>query len=626
MSDFIVEKLTKSVGDKTVFKEISFIIHDLDRIGIIGVNGTGKTTLLDVVSERIGFDGDVSPFTKANGYKIAYLTQEPEFDDNKTVLDTVLSSDLREMALIREYETLMADYSEENQARLEKVMAEMDSLDAWSIESEVKTVLSKLGLSDLSQKVGDLSGGLRRRVQLAQVLLNDADLLLLDEPTNHLDIDTIAWLTNFLKSSKKTVLFITHDRYFLDNVATRIFELDQANLIEYQGNYQDYVRLKAEQDERDAAALHKKKQLYKQELAWMRTQPQARATKQQARINRFKDLKGEVHQTVNNDDLEINFETSRIGKKVVNFEHVDFAYEDGKQILGDFNLIMQNRDRIGIVGDNGVGKSTLLNLINGDLVPTAGVLDIGETVRIGYFSQQIKDMDESKRVINYLQEVADEVKTTVGTTSITELLEQFLFPRSTHGTQIAKLSGGEKKRLYLLKILIEKPNVLLLDEPTNDLDIATLTVLENFLNGFGGPVVTVSHDRYFLDKVANKILAFEDGGVREFFGNYTDYLDEKAFLQEQSALLEKEKAQASVKVEKVKEDKKRMSYFEKQEWATIEDEIADLEAKIEEIEAAMLENASDYGQLATFQRDLEAANETLLEKYERYEYLSELEG
>lgn len=626
MSDFIVEKLTKSVGDKTVFKEISFIIHDLDRIGIIGVNGTGKTTLLDVVSERIGFDGDVSPFTKANGYKIAYLTQEPEFDDSKTVLETVLSSDLREMALIREYETLMAEYSEENQARLEKVMAEMDSLDAWSIESEVKTVLSKLGLSDLSQKVGDLSGGLRRRVQLAQVLLNDADLLLLDEPTNHLDIDTIAWLTNFLKSSKKTVLFITHDRYFLDNVATRIFELDQANLIEYQGNYQDYVRLKAEQDERDAAALHKKKQLYKQELAWMRTQPQARATKQQARINRFKELKGEVHQTVNNDDLEINFETSRIGKKVVNFEHVDFAYEDGKQILSDFNLIMQNRDRIGIVGDNGVGKSTLLNLINGDLVPTAGVLDIGETVRIGYFSQQIKDMDESKRVINYLQEVADEVKTTVGTTSITELLEQFLFPRSTHGTQISKLSGGEKKRLYLLKILIEKPNVLLLDEPTNDLDIATLTVLENFLNGFGGPVVTVSHDRYFLDKVANKILAFEEGGVREFFGNYTDYLDEKAFLQEQSALLEKEKEQASVKVEKVKEDKKRMSYFEKQEWATIEDEIADLEAKIEEIEAAMLENASDYGQLATLQRDLDAANETLLEKYERYEYLSELEG
>lgn len=279
MSDFIVEHLTKSVGDKTVFRDISFIIHDFDRIGIIGVNGTGKTTLLDVISGRLGFDGDVSPFSAKNGYKIAYLTQEPEFDDDKTILDTVLSSDLREMTLIKTYETLMADYNEANQAKLEKVMAEMDSLDAWAIESEVKTVLTKLGLDDLSQKVGALSGGLRRRVQLAQVLLNDADLLLLDEPTNHLDIDTIAWLTNFLKNSKKTVLFITHDRYFLDNVATRIFELANSQLTEYQGNYQDYVRLRVEQDERDAATLHKKKQLYKQELAWMRTQPQARATK-----------------------------------------------------------------------------------------------------------------------------------------------------------------------------------------------------------------------------------------------------------------------------------------------------------------------------------------------------------
>ncbi|MBM7636980.1 ABC-F family ATP-binding cassette domain-containing protein [Streptococcus saliviloxodontae] len=623
MSDFIVEKLSKSVADKTVFKEISFIIHDLDRIGIIGVNGTGKTTLLDVIADKIGFDGDISPFIKANDYKIAYLTQEPDFDDSKTVLDTVLSSDLREMVLIRDYERLMADYSEENQAKLEKVMAEMDSLDAWSIESEVKTVLSKLGISDLTQKVGDLSGGLRRRVQLAQVLLNDADLLLLDEPTNHLDIDTIAWLTNFLKTSKKTVLFITHDRYFLDNVATRIFELDRASLIEYQGNYQDYVRLKAEQDERDAASLHKKKQLYKQELAWMRTQPQARATKQQARINRFHDLKGQVHQATDNSNLEINFETSRIGKKVVNFETVCFAYDDGKEILKDFSLIIQNKDRIGIVGDNGVGKSTLLNLINGDLTPTAGKLDIGETIRIGYFSQQIKDMDESKRVITYLQEVADEVKTSVGSTSVTELLEQFLFPRSTHGTQITKLSGGEKKRLYLLKILIEKPNVLLLDEPTNDLDIATLTVLENFLAGFSGPVITVSHDRYFLDKVANKILAFEQGGVREFFGNYTDYLDEKAFLENSSAMEQKKE---TPKAEKVKEEKKRMSYFEKQEWATIEAEIETLEERIGAIEEDMQTCGSDFTKLSDLQKELDEKNELLLEKYERYEYLSELEG
>lgn len=620
MSDFIVEHLTKSVGDKTVFRDISFIIHDFDRIGIIGVNGTGKTTLLDVISGRLGFDGDVSPFSAKNRYKIAYLTQEPEFDDNKTILDTVLSSDLREMTLIKTYETLMANYDEANQDKLEKVMAEMDSLDAWAIESEVKTVLTKLGLEDLSQKVGDLSGGLRRRVQLAQVLLNDADLLLLDEPTNHLDIDTIAWLTNYLKTSKKTVLFITHDRYFLDNVATRIFELANSQLTEYQGNYQDYVRLRAEQDERDAATLHKKKQLYKQELAWMRTQPQARATKQQARINRFNDLKADLSGTTQSTELEINFETSRIGKKVINFENVSFAFPD-KQILTDFNLLVQNKDRIGIVGDNGIGKSTLLNLINGDLQPTSGKLEIGETVRIGYFSQLPKDMDEDKRVINYLQEVADEVKTSVGTTSVTDLLEQFLFPRSTHGTLISKLSGGEKKRLYLLKILIEKPNVLLLDEPTNDLDIATLTVLESFLQTFQGPVITVSHDRYFLDKVANKILAFENGHVREFFGNYTDYLDEKAF-EENAVVQVKKEAQQKTEKEKIK--KKRMSYFEKQEWEVIEDEIAKLEEDIESIEAQMQENASDYGKLAELQRSLDEANENLLEKYERYEYLSDL--
>ena len=620
MSDFIVEKLTKSVGDKTVFRDISFIIHDLDRIGLIGVNGTGKTTLLDVVSGRAGFDGDSSPFSVKNDYKIGYLTQEPNFDEEKTVLDTVLSSDLREIKLIREYESLMTDYDDNKQTKLEKVIAEMDSLQAWDIESQVKTVLSKLGITDLSEKVKNLSGGLRRRVQLASVLLGDHDLLLLDEPTNHLDIDSIEWLTNFLKNSKKTVLFITHDRYFLDNVSTRIFELDRAGLLEYQGNYQDYVRLKAEQDERDAALLHKKQQLYKQELTWMRRQPQARATKQQARIHRFHDLKEDLSGQTGASNLEMNLETSRIGKKVIEFQNVSFAYED-KEILKDFNLLVQNKDRIGIVGDNGVGKSTLLNLISEKLKPQSGQVVIGETVRVAYFSQQIEGLDESKRVINFLQEFAEEVKTTGGTTSIAELLEQFLFPRSTHGTLIEKLSGGEKKRLYLLKLLLEKPNVLLLDEPTNDLDIATLTVLEQFLQEFSGPVITVSHDRYFLDKVASKILAFENGTIREFFGNYTDYLDEKAFELERettSKKLDKEK------VPKLRKEKKRLSYQEKQEWETIEAVIEDLETRITEIEKEMLENSSDFVHLAVLQKELEEKNATLLEKYERYDYLSDL--
>ncbi|HFI0812258.1 TPA: ABC-F family ATP-binding cassette domain-containing protein [Streptococcus suis] len=622
MSDFIVEHLTKSVGDKTVFSDLSFIIHQGDRIGIIGVNGTGKTTLLDVLSGRIGFDGDISPFRTKNTYKISYLTQEPVFDESKTVLDTVLSSDLREMQLIREYELLMSNYDEASQSKLETIMTEMDALNAWEIESQVKTVLSKLGLTELNMTVSELSGGLRRRVQLAQVLLGHADLLLLDEPTNHLDIDTIEWLTTFLKNTKKSVLFITHDRYFLDNVATRIFELDRANLTEYQGNYQDYVRLKAEQDERDAALRHKKEQLYKQELAWMRRQPQARATKQQARINRFHDLKGDLAQSIDDSELEINFETSRIGKKVIKFDHVSFSYPD-KPILSDFNLLIQNKDRIGIVGENGKGKSTLLNLIAGELQADSGKVDIGETIRIGYFSQTIKGLDESKRVINFLQEVADEAKTSSGMVSIAELLEQFLFPRNMHGTLIQKLSGGEKKRLYLLKILLQRPNVLLLDEPTNDLDIATLTVLEHFLQGFSGPVIIVSHDRYFLDKVANKILAFEDSGIETFFGNYTDYLDEKAFLASSSAIsLEMPKE----KTEKVKASKKRMSYFEKQEWASIEDEITSLEDRIQVIESDMLTCGSDFTKLSDLQKELEEKNNSLLEKYERYEYLSELEG
>ncbi|MDG4499305.1 ABC-F family ATP-binding cassette domain-containing protein [Streptococcus suis] len=622
MSDFIVEHLTKSVGDKTVLSDLSFIIHQGDRIGIIGVNGTGKTTLLDVLSGRIGFDGDVSPFRTKNTYKISYLTQEPVFDESKTVLDTVLSSDLREIQLIREYELLMSNYDEASQSKLETIMTEMDALNAWEIESQVKTVLSKLGLTELNMTVSELSGGLRRRVQLAQVLLGHADLLLLDEPTNHLDIDTIEWLTTFLKNSKKSVLFITHDRYFLDNVATRIFELDRANLTEYQGNYQDYVRLKAEQDERDVALRHKKEQLYKQELAWMRRQPQARATKQQARINRFHDLKGDLAQSIDDSELEINFETSRIGKKVINFDHVSFSYPD-KPILSDFNLLIQNKDRIGIVGENGKGKSTLLNLIAGELQADSGKVDIGETIRIGYFSQTIKGLDESKRVISFLQEVADEAKTSSGMVSIAELLEQFLFPRNMHGTLIEKLSGGEKKRLYLLKILLQRPNVLLLDEPTNDLDIATLTVLEHFLQGFSGPVIIVSHDRYFLDKVANKILAFEDSGIETFFGNYTDYLDEKAFLASSSAIsLEMPKE----KTEKVKESKKRMSYFEKQEWASIEDEITSLEDRIQVIESEMLTCGSDFTKLSDLQKELEEKNNSLLIKYERYEYLSELEG
>lgn len=614
MADFLVSELTKSVGDKTLFDKISFIIHNLDRIGLLGTNGTGKTTLLNTIAGIQGFDGDVSPFTHPQDYKITYLTQEPDFDDEASIMDTVLDDSLPQMKAIKRYEAALLNI--EDLSKFERAQSDMDALNAWQVEADVKTVLTKLKLPDFSSKIGSLSGGQKRRVQLAQALVNPSDLLLLDEPTNHLDVDTIAWLQNYLKNSKRTVLFVTHDRYFLDNVATRIFELDKSKLKEYQGNYQDYLAQRAEAEEREAASLHKNQQLYKSELAWIRKSPQARATKQQARIDRFESLKEDVRTDKDLGDVDISLATTRLGKKVINFENAAFAFPD-RPIFSDLNWIVQNKSRVGIVGDNGVGKSTLLNIIAGELELTSGTMDIGETVKIGYFSQEIRGLEEDKRIINFLEEVASASQNTSGETiSIVNLLEQFLFPRSTHGTLIRKLSGGEKKRLYLLKILLTQPNVLLLDEPTNDLDIATLTVLEDFLAKFPGAVITVSHDRYFQDKVSNELLAFEDGKINHLFGAYSDYLATKVAAPVEVA---------APKVDtRVREDAKpKMTWAEKQEWATIEENIAKLEERIEEIDSEMNENGSDAGMLSTLQKELDQVTTELETKYERWEMLSE---
>ncbi|WP_251420982.1 MULTISPECIES: ABC-F family ATP-binding cassette domain-containing protein [Lactococcus] len=614
MADFLASELTKSVGDKILFDKISFIIHDLDRIGLLGTNGTGKTTLLNTIAGIQGFDGDVSPFTHPQDYKITYLTQEPDFDDTASIMDTVLDDSLPQMRAIKRYEAALLNI--EDLSKFERAQSDMDALNAWQVEADVKTVLTKLKLPDFSSKIGSLSGGQKRRVQLAQALVNPSDLLLLDEPTNHLDVDTIAWLQNYLKNSKRTVLFVTHDRYFLDNVATRIFELDKSKLKEYQGNYQDYLAQRAEAEEREAASLHKNQQLYKSELAWIRKSPQARATKQQARIDRFESLKEDIRTDKDLGDVDISLATTRLGKKVINFENAVFAFPD-RPIFSDLNWIVQNKSRVGIVGDNGVGKSTLLNIIAGELQLTSGTMDIGETVKIGYFSQEIRGLEEDKRIINFLEEVASASQNTSGeTVSIVNLLEQFLFPRSTHGTLIRKLSGGEKKRLYLLKILLTQPNVLLLDEPTNDLDIATLTVLEDFLAKFPGAVITVSHDRYFQDKVSNELLAFEDGKINHLFGAYSDYLATKV-----TAPVEVATPKADTRVRE--NVKPRMTWAEKQEWATIEEDIAKLEERIEEIDTEMNENGSDAGRLAELQKELDQVTADLEVKYERWECLSE---
>ncbi|MCL2677188.1 MAG: ABC-F family ATP-binding cassette domain-containing protein [Streptococcaceae bacterium] len=614
MANFTVENLTKTLGDQTVFDRLSFIIHSGDRIGLLGVNGTGKTTLLNVLSGISGYDGDTHPFDRPQDYKITYLMQEPDFDDKATILDTVLDDSLPQMKAIKEYEKALTD----DLSKLDKAQAQMDALNAWQVEADVKTVLTKLNLPDSSTVINQLSGGQKRRVQLAQALVNDSDLLLLDEPTNHLDVETIVWLQNYLKNSKRTVLFVTHDRYFLDNVATRIFELDKSKLKEYQGNYQDYLAKRAEDEEIEIASVHKAKQLYKSELIWIRKSPQARATKQEARIQRFEELKNSMQTDKDLGNTEINIASQRLGKKVIAFENAGFSYSD-KSIFSDFNLLVQGHSRIGIVGDNGAGKSTLLNIINGELSLQSGRLDIGETVNIGYFSQDIRGLDEEKRVINFLEEVASAAHNKSGENiSIVNLLEQFLFPRSTHGVQIAKLSGGEKKRLYLLKILLAQPNVLLLDEPTNDLDIATLTVLEDFLSTFAGAVVTVSHDRYFQDKVSNELLVFENGRIEHYFASYSDYLTVKS-KEENSGKAEKQNQPTS----KVKTDKVRMTYQEKQEWATIESDIDQLENRIEKIDTEMNDNGSDSGKLAELQRELDEITHQLEEKYERWEYLGE---
>ena len=620
MADFIAQNLSKSVGEKTVFNKINFIIHDLDRIGLLGVNGTGKTTLLNVISGLSGFDGDRTPFDHPQNYKITYLTQEPDFNPKATILDTVLDDSLPQMKAIKNYEAALLDY--ENLAKLERAQSEMDALNAWQVEADVKTILTKLQLPDSATLIESLSGGQKRRVQLAQALVNDSDLLLLDEPTNHLDVETIAWLQNYLKNSRRTVLFVTHDRYFLDNVATRIFELEDAGLKEYQGNYQDYLAKKAEDEEREAAASHKAKQLYQSELTWIRKSPQARATKQQARIDRFEDLKDSMKTSKNLGDLELNIASSRLGKKVINFKNAAFSYPD-RPIFKDFELIVQGHSRLGIVGDNGVGKSTLLNIIDGELALTDGILEIGETVKIGYFSQEIRGLDENKRMINFLEEVASAAHNSSGENiSIVNLLEQFLFPRSSHGTLISKLSGGEKKRLYLLKILLLQPNVLLLDEPTNDLDIATLTVLENFLGSFPGAVLTVSHDRYFQDKVSNELLAFEDGQINHYFGAYSDYLAVKT--EEKSADKAVSKIESPISTDKTENtDKTKLTYMEKKEWETIESQIAEIEERISEIDTEMNENGSNTELLLDLQKELDNKTKELEEKYERWEYLSE---
>lgn len=628
MKELRVENLTKTYGDKMLFDHLSFMIHEHDRIGLIGVNGTGKSSLMSILAEQD--QPDSGELIHPQDYEIGYLSQWSTFPDQWTVSQVVFQGNSPILRAVREYEEALAlltidGENESIQKRYEKAEEQMNKEDAWLADTNAKTILQQLGISDTNQTFGSLSGGQKKRVCLAQVLIQAPDLLLLDEPTNHLDYEAIRWLEDYLKHYKGVLMVITHDRYFLDHVTTRIFELSFGKLYEFDGNYQTYLSGKAERIEQEKAAEYKRKQLYKQELAWMRAGVQGRGTKQVARKKRFELLKQNLHQVHENDALEIDIATKRLGKKVLEIKHGNYQI-DNHVILNDFNLLIQANERLGITGKNGAGKTTLLNILAGKIPLDSGIYEIGETVRIAYYTQTNEEMDPNKRMIQYLQETAEEVRREDGTTiSVPEMLERFLFPRFMHGTLIGKLSGGEKRRLYLLKLLMQQPNVLLLDEPTNDLDIDTLTVLEDYINQMKGAVITVSHDRYFLDKTVNKLLIFQgDGKIDTFYGEASDYFDQQLTSKPSEELNSKEKKPVKeTKTNHQPKEKKKLTYNEQKEWETIEDEIESLEQKVSEIQEEMTHQGSDFTALGDLQKELDETNALLDEKMERWDYLSQ---
>ena len=626
MRTFRADNLTSTYGEKTLFRDVSLLINENDRIGLIGTNGSGKTSLLNVLAGLTG--AEAGTITKPNDYTIGYLKQTPELAEDKQILDAVLAGDQPMFETIRRYERALAAYSahpQDPQAadRFTKLQGQMDSQDLWEADSQIKTILTKLMIDDWDQTIGQLSGGQKKRVGLAQILIQHPDLLILDEPTNHLDLSSIVWLQDFLASYRGAVLVVTHDRYFLDNVTNHIWELSFGRLFHYDGNYQAFVQQKAERVELENEAEKKRQALYKHELDWMRHGAKARSTKQKGRINRFNELKDSIGKVQVDQDVAISLGATRLGKDVLELQHAELAY-DQRPILHDFNWLIQGGDRIGITGQNGAGKTSLLNVLAGRQALDQGILKVGETVKIGYYTQQTEGIDQDKRVINYLSEVAETVVDKNGERiSVANLLEQFLFPRFMHGTLIRKLSGGEQRRIYLLKILMQAPNVLLLDEPTNDLDISTLTVLENYLDQFPGTVITVSHDRYFLNRVADHLLIFKGNAeIVRYTGRFTDYLA----AQENAAPVAVKKTSstpAATTTAQQPKVKTKLTYAEQLEWEKIDDELEALDEQRQAIEAEMNASGDNYEKLAKLQKQLNDVTAKYDEKTARWEYLSE---
>lgn len=621
MSILQVENLYKTYGEKVLFDHISFTIAEKQRIGLIGVNGTGKSTLLKVIA---GLESaDSGEITHSNTIRIEYLPQQPELTEGLTILEQIYYGDAPIMQVMREYELSQSELEQdpENETKLKHLMnmqQKMDQHDAWEANTVAKTVLTKLGITDFQKPVTHLSGGQKKRVAIAKALIQPADILILDEPTNHLDNETIEWLEGFLAQYKGSIVLITHDRYFLNRVTNQIFELDQGQLYTYSGNYEVFLEKKADRESNAELAEEKRQNLLRRELAWLRRGAKARTTKQKARIGRVEELQDQKGPAAKQ-DLDFAIGSTRLGKKVLELEHISKAY-DGRKLIDHFSYLVTPGERLGIIGPNGTGKSTLLNIMAGRIGADEGTIDVGTTVKIGFYTQEHEEMDENLRVIEYIKETA-EVVYTIDNQVITaeQMLERFLFPRSAQWTYIRKLSGGERRRLYLLKVLMEEPNVLFLDEPTNDLDTQTLSVLEDYLDQFPGVVLTVSHDRYFLDRVVDHLIVFESNGtITRFQGSYSEFMEEKK-LQEMNAV----KVEPTAEKSSYKKDKKRrLSYKEQQEWEGIEDKIAELEERKEQLEQEIATAGSDLGKVQELYKEQEKVDQTLDETMERWEELS----
>lgn len=622
------ENICKSYSEKKLIENLSFGINDGEKIGLIGVNGTGKSTLLKIVAGAEEIES--GKITKANRVRIEYLPQSPDYDENATVLEQVFKAESKELNLLGRYQDLLKklekEYSDKTNEELIKVQEQIDTMNLWDLENDAKAVLTKLGIDNFDQKVSELSGGQKKRISLASALITPCELLVLDEPTNHLDSDTIDWLEEYLNSRKGSLLMITHDRYFLDRVTNRILELDKGRLFSYEGNYTLFLEKKMERLQLESSMEDKRQNLIRNELKWVKRGARARTTKQKARLLRFDEL---VNREVIKEDekIDISVASSRLGKKIIEIKNISKSF-DGKKVIDDLEYTLARTDRIGIIGKNGLGKSTLINILNGKLQPDSGTIEIGETVKIGCFSQDDSHMDPYMKAIDYIKEESDYITTADGTKITASMMcERFLFNGTLQHTMIEKLSGGERRRLHLLRVLMGAPNVLLLDEPTNDLDIETLSRLEDYLDEFDGVVITVSHDRYFLDRICNKIFAYEGNGrIFIFTGNYSDYT---IFREIQGIEFEDDKPEKVVEPKKEKEkpksDKKtKFSYKEQKEYDSIDSDIEQLEKKIAALEESTAVYATDFTKLQEIMNEKAELEKELEYKYERWEYLNEL--